>query len=94
MSAKRLEALSSLEEVTQLVECDEAWENFEEICTRAKPGEPVATEALNRCSVLMATTILYKSWQRPGAIANCTCDELKAAKLVTQNGTKACSLRT
>ena len=98
LSVKRLEALSSeplsLEEVTQLVECDEAWENFDEICTRAKRGEPVATEALNRCSALMATTILYKSWQRPGAIANCTCDELKAAKLVTQNGTKACSLRT
>jgi len=57
LSAKRLEALSSLEEVTQLVECDEAWENFEEICTRAKHGDPVATEAVNCCSVLMATTI-------------------------------------
>ena len=74
--------------MTQLVDCDRVWEDFDDICTRAKRGEPIATAALNRCSLLIAANILYKSWQRPGAIANCTFTELKAAKLVTQDGKK------
>ena len=92
LQAKRLEALSneplSLEEVTQLVDSDTVWEDFDDICTRAKRGEPITTAALNRCSLLIAATILFKSWQRPGAIANCTFTELKAAKLVTEGGRK------
>jgi len=37
---KQLEALSkkppTLEEVTQLVDCDKVWVDFDEVCTRAK----------------------------------------------------------
>ena len=94
LRVKQLEALSNepptLEEVTQLVDCDKVWVDFDEVCTRAKCSEPVGMAALNWCSLLMTATTSYKSYmyQRPGAIANCTFDELEAAKLVIWEGAK------
>ena len=47
-------------------------------------GESISTTLLNDVTILLATCILFKNWQRPGAVANVTLDEFKQAKLLTK----------
>ena len=61
------------------------WADFESICQECRKGN-VTDRELDLCTVILATNLLYKSWQRPGVIYNATLDELKAAKLVCQDG--------
>ena len=49
-------------------------------------GDGISDYELHLCSIVVATTILYKSWQQPGAICNPTLDKLKAAKMVVKDG--------
>ena len=89
--AKRIEEASndglSLDEVNQLVECSQMWEEFDNICCQCRRGgDGISDYELHLCSIVVATTILYKSWQRPGAICNATLDKLKAAKMVVKDG--------
>lgn len=39
---------------------------------------------LNECTITLAASILYKNWQRPGALCNVTVEEFKQCKLVTR----------
>ena len=74
----------SLDEVNQLVECAQMWEEFDDICRQCrKGGDGISDNELHLCSIV--TTILYKSWQRPGAICNATLDKIKAAKMVVKD---------
>lgn len=88
--AQRIEELSneglSLKEVNQLIECRQMWADFDSICHESRNGENMTDNELDLCSVMLATNLLYKSWQRPGTVCNATLDELKAAKLVCQDG--------
>ena len=43
-------------------------------------------QVLNRCSVVIASLLMYKSWQRPGAVCNCTLLEYQNAKRVLGEG--------
>ena len=49
-------------------------------------GDGISDYELHLCSIVVATIILYISWQRPGAICNATLDKLKAAKVVVKDG--------
>ena len=86
---KRLQELScedlSLEEVTALIECTQLWRQFDTTCTRAKRGETLSTAMLNQCSICLAASVLYKNWQRPGAVVNATVQEFEACKLMSRN---------
>ena len=89
--AKRIEEASndslSLDEVNQLVECSQMWEEFDNISRQCRRGgDGISDYELDLCSIVVATNILYKSWQRPGAICNVTLDEFKAAKMVVKDG--------
>ena len=76
----------SLNEVNQLVECSLMWEEFDDICRQCRRGgDCISKYELHLCSIVVATTILYKSWQRPGAICNATLDKIKAAKMVVKD---------
>ena len=91
MHAKRIEEASndglSLDEVNQLVDCSQMWEEFDDICRQyQRGGYGISDYELHLCSIVVATTILYKSWQWPGAICNTTLDKLKAAKMVVKDG--------
>ena len=93
---KRLQELScqdlKLEEINELLENTALWQEFDNTCTRTKQGETLAKERLNQCSVTLAASILYKNWQRPGAIANATLEEFSACKLMQQKDGKAPSV--
>ena len=93
---KRLQELScqdlKLEEINELLENTSLWQEFDNTCTRTKQGETLAKECLNQCSVTLAASILYKNWQRPGAIANATLEEFSACKLMQQKDGKAPSV--
>ena len=45
-------------------------------------GEEVLVKSLDQAAVVVAASLLYKNWQRPGAVVNATLDESK----VTKNG--------
>ena len=85
---KRLEDLScqdlSLDEVNSVVEDRELWQKFDRTCSRVERGECISTTLLNDVTILLATCILFKNWQRPGAVANVTLDEFEQAKLLTK----------
>ena len=73
---QKLKALSEtpldLKEVTDVVECEAMWKECEEAIEQPKRGEDVPGQVLNHCMIAMATQLMYKSWQRPGAVCNCT----------------------
>lgn len=85
---KRLEELScqdlSLDEVNALLDNAQMWKTFDTTCMRANLGETISTRLLNECSVILASSILYKNWQRPGAVCNATVEEFKSCKLVVR----------
>ena len=64
------------------------WEEFDNISRQCRRGggDGISDYELDLCIILVAINILYKSWQRPGAICNATLDEFKAAKMVVKNG--------
>ena len=89
--AKQIEEASndglSLDDVNQLVECSQMWEEFDDICRQCRRGgDGISDYEQHLCSIVVATTILYKSWQWPVAIYNATLDKLKAAKMVVKDG--------
>ena len=57
-----------------------------EVIEQVKRGTDIQVQVLNRCSVVMATLLMHKSWQRPGAVCNCTLLEYQNAKLVLGEG--------
>ena len=74
---KRLSELSSeslsLAEVTSLLDCNLLWVHFDEACQSAEHNGPsLTTVKMDRVSIALAGSLLYKNWQRPGAIANAT----------------------
>ena len=78
-----------LEEINELLENTSLWQEFDNTCTRTKQGETLAKE---RCSVTLAASILYKNWQRPGAIANAALEEFSACKIMQHKDGKAPSV--
>lgn len=58
----RLEALSAekldLDEVNRHIDCDKVWEDYMDVCRRAKLGEKVSDKELNMSTIAIATTIL------------------------------------
>ena len=87
---KRLQQLSSedlsLSEVSLLLEYKRIWRQFDEACTQALRKQPLPTALLDQCSVGLAGSLLYKNWQRPGAVANATLEEFRGCKVVVEDG--------
>ena len=84
---KRLSKLSSetlsLAEITSLLDCNPLWVHFDETCKAAECNTPSLTTAkLDQASVALAGSLLYKNWQRPGAIVNATLTEFDNANVV------------
>ena len=40
-------------------------------------GEEVPVKSLDQAAVVVAASLLYKNWQRPGEVVNATLDESK-----------------
>ena len=52
---------------------------------RAKRDETLSTAMLNQCSICLAASVLYRNWQRPGAVVNATVQEFETCKLMSRN---------
>lgn len=56
------------------------WERFDTLIMKAQ--KVLLTEAENKfCLAAVMLSTLFESWQRPGAVANCTLNEFKEATL-------------
>lgn len=64
------------------LESSQLWKQFDTTCTRAKHWETLSTAHLNECTVTLAASVIYKNWQRPGALCNTTVAEFRQCKLV------------
>lgn len=86
LQKKRLEDLSnqdlSLEKINQMVDNESLWREFDSVCYQVRRGETLSTSVLNDVTILLAASILFKNWQRPGAVCNTTLEEFRHAKLV------------
>ena len=84
---KRLQQLSSedlsLPEVSLLLDCERIWRQFDKACTQALRKQPLPTALLDQCP---AGSLLYKNWQRPGAVANATLEEFCGCEVVVEDG--------
>ena len=86
----RLQKLSSeslsLDETSALLDCQAIWAHFNQTCLEAQRDEAVAGIRLDHCTVALAGSVLYKNWQRPGAVANASVKEFEEAKVIRQGG--------
>ncbi len=90
---QRLEELSEtpldLEEVTQVVDNPLMWREFEQVIDMIKSEKDVEPRQLELCTTAVATLLLFKSWQRPGAVCTTTVrpdGEVPPASLVWGGG--------
>ena len=56
------------------------------MCITAERREPLATSRLDQCAVALAGSVLYKNWQRPGAVCNATLRQIAEAKVMAREG--------
>ena len=77
---------SSLDEITEFIECQEMWKEYRAIVKRIQEGKEVPPSDVNFCSVAVGALLLYSSWQRPGAVENCTIEEFQASKTEEVDG--------
>ena len=83
LQARRMEEASemdmSLEDVTAVVDNPEMWARFSETVTRVRSGEEVPENDLKLAMGSVMLAIKLKSFQRPGAVMNCTINEYRNA---------------
>ena len=65
-----------------MLDCKLIWTHFNQTCLEAERGEPIAANRLDQATIVLAGSLLYKNWQRPGGVANATVQEFEAAKVV------------
>ena len=86
----RLQKLSceslSLDEITALLDSQKLWAHFNATCLEAERDQPVAASCLDQAAVVLAASLLYKNWQRPGALVNATVKEFEDCKVMEKGG--------
>ena len=84
----RLQKLSSeslsLDEVSALLDSQAIWTQFNQTCIDAERGETIAACRLDQATIALAGSLLFKNWQRPGAVVNATLAEFEEAKVVRE----------
>ena len=84
LQIKRMEETSemnmNLEEITAVVDNPRMWTKFSDVVSRAKHRENVAESELKLAMGIVMLTVKLKSFQRPGAVTNCTIREYRNAE--------------
>ena len=70
-----LESPGSLQEVTDFAERSRLWQKYDSMAAAIKNGETVPTRDCNFCTVAVVALFCFFSWQRAGAVENCTLKE-------------------
>ena len=78
---KRMEDLSSsnltLDEVDEVIQDKSMWKSFNDIVDRVGKDLPVSKREMDSCTIMVAAMLTFRSWQRPGAVANATMAEYR-----------------
>ena len=82
LANKRIEALSDnkldLEIIQRFINDYSMWNRFDDIIERAKKvNVEISDDEKKFCLGAVVVTTLYESWQRPGAVSNCTLEEFQ-----------------
>ena len=70
-----LESPGSLQEFTDFAECSRLWQKYDSVVAAIKNGETVPPRDCNFCTVAVVALFCFFSWQRAGAVENCTLKE-------------------
>ena len=69
--------------MSSLLDCSLLWAHFKEACKLAEENSPsLTTVKMDQASISLAGSLLYKNWQRPGAIVNATLQEFEQCKVM------------
>lgn len=83
---ERMEKLSAtpmtFDDANELLESEELWQHYLDCVEKVEEGEELSRESLKDCAAIIAAMLLFKSWQRPGAVINATLPEYHASKVV------------
>ena len=89
-----LETPSSLQEVTDFTECSRLWQKYHSLVAAIRNGQKVSERDSNFCTVVVAALFLFSSWQRAGAVENCTMTEYQARMIEANlDGSKSIIIR-
>ncbi|ORU95070.1 MAG: hypothetical protein A6F71_10445 [Cycloclasticus sp. symbiont of Poecilosclerida sp. M] len=69
----------NMETISAVVDNPTMWSDFSDIVDRARHGEEVPEKDLKLAMGIVMVAVMFKSYQRPGAVQNCTCTEYRAA---------------
>ena len=87
---QRMEELSSstlsLDEVDDVIQDKAMWRDFVDVSDKLGDNLPVSKREMNACTIMVATLLTFRSWQRPGAVANATIAEYKKRTEVRREG--------
>ena len=87
---RRMEELSSsnlsLDEVDDVIQDEAIWRDIIDVSDKLGDELPASTREMNACTTMMATLLTFRSWQRPGAVANATLAEYKNRTEVQREG--------
>ena len=93
---KRMEDLSSsnltLDEVDEVIQDKSMWKSFNDIVDRVGKDLPVSKREMDSCTIMVTAMLTFRSWQRPGAVANATMTEYRNSQEIVQdcNSTEGC----
>ena len=87
---KRMEELCSsklsLDEVDDVIQSEAMWKDFNEIVDKMGKELPASKREMDTCTIMVAALLTFRSWQRPGAVANATLAEYKKCTDIQQEG--------
>ena len=75
-----------LSEISKIVDCQPMLDDLHDLVRVAEVTGELDEEQLGRTTMILAALLLYKSWQRPGAVCNATLHEFRGASLVLGEG--------
>ena len=86
LAHERLETLSEskldISIIKDFIDNTSMWERYDNIIKKSKHQRNITEEESKFCVSVLVVTTLYESWQRPGAVRNCTMAQFKAGVLV------------
>ena len=87
---KRMEELSSstltLDDVDDVIQSEELWRDFVAASNKLGDNLPVSKWEMDACTVMVAALLTFRSWQRPGAVANATLVEYRKRTEIQKEG--------
>ena len=87
---KRMEELSSstltLDDVDDVIQSEELWRDFVAVSNKLGDNLPVSKWEMDACTVMVAALLTFRSWQRPGAVANATLVEYRKRTEIQKEG--------